>query len=277
MIGRMPDSLNQEMLVLARRLATEAAGIARKPWKDAGARRKADTSIVTDVDHAIQAHILGAIADAYPDHAVCAEETVREPTLHAEPASARYCWVVDPLDGTRNYASGFPFFGTSIAVVDRGRPVIGVISEHNLGHLYTAVLGGGAALNDRPLHVDEPDDDDDWLLGIPSSKDALTVSTLQTWIGTNGFILRNVGSTAVHLAMVASGALAGAFAKRSKIWDIAAGVLLVHEAGGVITDPGGSDLLPFDLKADPNEDIPFLAATPGVHGRLRETIQPVNR
>ncbi len=273
----MPDSLNQDMLGLATRLATEAASIARKPWKDAGARRKADASVVTDVDHAIQAHILKAIAEAYPDHAVRAEETVPEPTVHADPASARYCWVVDPLDGTRNYVSEFPFFGTSIAVLDRGRPVVGVISEHNLGHLYATVLGGGATLNHESIHVNEPAQGDDWLLGIPSSKDAFTVSVLRSWAGTTGFILRNVGSTAVHLAMVASGTLVGAFAKRSKIWDIAAGVLLINEAGGVITDPDGSDLFPLTLDADPSVDIPFLAATPGVHGRLLETIQTANR
>ena len=277
MIGRMPDSLNQDMLGLAKRLATEAASIARKPWKDAGARLKADTSIVTDVDHAIQAHILQAIAEAYPDHAVRAEETVLKPTVHADPASARYCWVVDPLDGTRNYVSEFPFFGTSIAVLDRGRPVVGVISEHNLGYFYAAVRGGGASLNNESIHAKEPVPGYDWLLGIPSSKDAFTVRVLRSWAGTTGFILRNVGSTAVHLAMVASGALVGAFAKRSKIWDIAAGVLLISEAGGVITDPDGSDLLPFALDTDPSADIPFLAATPGVHGRLLETIQTANR
>ena len=277
MIGRMPDSLNQDMLALAKCLATEAAEIARTRRKNVETRRKTDTSIVTDLDHAIQDRILAAIAEAYPDHAVLAEETVRKPSAHADPASARYCWVVDPLDGTRNYASGFPFFGTALAVLDRGRPRIGVVSEYNLGHLYAAVLDGGATLNDQPLHVNEPAKDDDWLLGIPSSKDALTVSVLRTWVGTDGFVLRNVGSTAVHLAMVASGALVGAFAKRSKIWDIAAGVLLVSEAGGVITDPDGGNLLPFDLGVDPNEDIPFLAATPGIHGRLLETIPRGNR
>ena len=100
-------------------------------------------------------------------------------------------------------------------------------------------------------------------------------SVLQSWAATEGFVCRNLGSTALHLAMVASGVLAGAFAKRSKIWDIAAGWLLVSEAGGRITDIRGQDQLPFALDADPNRDLPFLAAPPEMHKYLLETVRAV--
>ena len=273
MIGPMEDRATQEMLALARRLTAEGGDIARSYLGQARSRLKADTSLVTDADHAIQAHILEAVAARFPHHAVCAEETVSDPAAHAEPTAARYCWVIDPLDGTRNFVSGFPFFATSIAVLDRGRPVVGVVGEHNLGLVYAAAKGSGATLNDRPIRVNEPPPGSDVLLGIPSSKDRLTIDTVCAWIATKGFVLRNVGSTAVHLAMVAADTLAGAFGKQCKIWDLAAGLLLVTEAGGHITDPVGGDLLPLSLDADPNRDIPFLAAAPKLHGRLLKTLE----
>ena len=92
-------------------------------------------------------------------------------------------------------------------------------------------------------------------------------------MGTRCIICRNLGSSALHLALVASGALAAAFCKRSKIWDVAAGALLVVEAGGRITDVTGSDLVRFDLSAEPHADMPFLAAARGTHERLLPSIQ----
>lgn len=269
----MKDSTTREMLALARRLTIHAGDIARSHLGQVRGRRKADASVVTDTDHAIQAHILDAIGRGYPDHAVCAEETIPTPEAHADSGTARYCWVVDPLDGTRNFVSGFPFFATSIAVLDHGRPVVGVVSEHNLKLVYSAVEGGGATLNDRPIRGNDPPKGSDVLLGVPSSKDPLTIGTVCAWVATKGFVLRNVGSTAVHLAMVAAGTLAGAFGKQCKIWDLAAGLLLVTEAGGRITDPDGGDLLPLSLDADPHQDLPFLAAAPNLHRRLLKTLQ----
>ena len=256
------------MLALATRSAKEAAAISLASFGDAPATRKADTTVVTETDHAIQARILAAIAEAYPEHAVLAEERVPYPQAHAAIAKARYCWVVDPLDGTRNYAAGFPVFSTSIAVLNRGRPVVAVVYEHQLDCLYTALAGEGATLNDQPIHVRETYADLDMLVAIPTSKDPLAVAVACNWAATPGLVCRNVGSTALHLAMVASGALSAVFSKRSKIWDVAAGALLVIEAGGRITDHLGGERLPFDLTARPDADLPFLAAAPYAHERL---------
>ncbi len=272
MIGRMTEPLNRDLLALAQRLALDACDMTRSHHGPVATRRKADTSVVTEMDTAIQDHILSTIAQTYPDHAVRAEETVEKPTAHADPATARYCWVIDPLDGTRNYASGFPFFGTAIAVLDNGRPVVGVFHEHNTKAMYSATSGGGAMLNDRAAHPCEVAAGDDLLLGIPSSKDSLTLGVIRRWTSTRGFICRNVGSTAAHLGMVASGALSGAFAKQCKLWDIAAGWLLIKESGGIITDPRGGELVPFSLTGDPNADVPYLAACPDIHRRLLDTI-----
>jgi myo-inositol-1(or 4)-monophosphatase len=269
----MPDVELQGLLDLAKRLALDAARVSLSGGSPSGVRRKADDSVVTQTDHAIQDHILTAIAEAYPDHAVCAEETVSRPDVHADRTTARYCWVVDPLDGTRNFAAGLPCFSTSIAVLDHGRPVVAVVAEHNLGHIYTAIRATGATLNGNPVQVTDPTAAKDLLIGVPSSKDRLTVRVLQEWVATEGFVLRNLGSTALHMAMVASGALDAAFAKQCKIWDVAAGTLLVTEAGGRVTDPFGRRLHPFNLNADPNEDIPFLAAPITLHNRLLKSIE----
>ncbi len=269
----MEDSPLSAMLNLATELAVEAASISLAGFGKVAARRKTDDSVVTETDYAIQAHIVERIGEAYPDHAILAEETPCDEGERCDPASARYVWVVDPLDATRNYASGLACFATSIAVLDHATPVVGVVYEHNLRHLYTAVTGGGAFLNGRAIHVDDSATHHDHLIGIPSSKDELSVRVLRSWVGTKGFILRNLGAATLHLAMVASGALEAAYGKQTKIWDLAAGVLLIRESGGLITDPFGGDLLPFDLTADPNQDLPFLAGGPTMHGRLLKLIR----
>lgn len=248
--------------------ASEATDIALRGFGSARASIKADRTIVTDVDHEIQAHVLGAIARRFPDHAVIAEEAIAGPEVHADARTARYCWVVDPLDGTRNYASGFACFATSIAVLDRAVPIVAVVVEHNTGQTFTALAGDGALLNGERIHAAPAAVDDEVLLGIPSSKDALSVRAVRAWAAEKGLICRNLGSAAYHLALVACGAFAGTFCKQCKIWDIAAGALLVHEAGGVATDERGRSLTPFKLDVSTRADVPIVAAARGIHQRL---------
>lgn len=274
-IGLVSPEATQEMLELAERLAREAAARALAAERPLSVTRKADNSLVTEIDHAIQARIVRAVTARFPDHAICAEETIEHPELHPDRTAARYCWVIDPLDGTRNYTCGFPCFATSIAVLDRGRPVVAVVHEHNLGAHCAAIAGAGVTLNGKPLSMATPKDDMDLIVGVPSSKDPLTVAVLRSWLATRGLICRNVGSTAWHLAMVASGALDAVFCKRCKIWDIAAGALLVAEAGGRVTDPFGNDCVPFDLAADSDADLPILAASAPAHARLLRSIDAV--
>jgi len=269
----MSDPPAESLLDLAISLARQAGDIARAVEGRIEVLRKPDDSLVTETDHTIQEHILAAVAEAYPDHAVIAEEPARTSDAHRKLDPSRYTWVIDPLDGTRNFVAGVPCFATAIAVLDHGRPMVGVVAEHRVGHLYAARLGMGTTMNGRPVRCDEPDPAADWLLAIPSSKDALAVAVIRRWAAEDGFVTRNLGSMAFHLALTASGALTAAFGTRLKIWDLAAGWLLVTEAGGRITDPFGNPLVPFDLSADPNRDIPILAAAPNAHARLLETIR----
>ena len=272
MIGCMSNEEYADFLNLAVQLAQEVTKTVLDRLGTRVISRKADHSLVTDADEAAQAQILNAVADRFPAHAFLAEETVATDRSLPDPKTARFCWVVDPLDGTRNFVAGFPSFATSIAVLERGRPVVGVIYEHNLALCYAAVLGQGATRDGQPIFAKAPEAGFDWLLAVPSSKDPLTVRIVRSWVGTRGFVLRNTGSTAFHLALVASGVFAGAFAKRSKIWDIAAGALLVEEAGGVVTSPTGQDLFPYSFDTNPAADIPFLAAARAAQSRLLDSI-----
>ena len=268
MIGPMtPDDL-AAMFDLARELGLAAADRALPHAGRARATLKSDKSLVTQLDHDIQAMIVQAIRERFPDHAVIGEESLPADADRPAPIDARFCWVIDPLDGTRNFVNGVPCFGTSIAVLDRAAPVVGLIVEHNRRNVYAAIAGEGATLNGEPIQCADPAPGRDTLVGLTSNRDALTKALLSTYFGERGIVLRNLGSTAVHLALVACGAFAADVCRPCKIWDIAAGALLVIEAGGRITVPTGEPRVPFDLSSDPMTRLPILAGTPGTHERL---------
>jgi len=272
MIGFMQDPLD-EMLDLARQLGLEAAEQTRPYSGRVDSMLKADSSVVTEVDHEVQRRIVSAVSGRFPEHAFMNEEPLDDPASHPEPGSARFCWVVDPIDGTRNFVAGFACFATSIAVVDRGVPVVGVVVEHNVNHVYAARAGGGATLNGRRLRMEEPDPERDVIVGISSGKDPHTCAVSARWQGEPGLVTRNLGSSALHLGMLASGAFGAVFNRKCKIWDIAAGIVLVREAGGVVTDPEGREVLPFDMRADPGRNIPIFGAAPEAHGKLLQGVR----
>lgn len=261
----------------ARRLAEQwsrnAAEISLKRIGNSAPSRKSDSSVVTATDHAIQDFITREIGRMFPDHAICAEES--DPGSHSRvaPEENRYCWVLDPLDGTRNYVARVPCFSTSIALLDRGVPIMGVIHEHNTGMLFSATLGGGAFVNGTPARVSELDEHSEHLLGVPSTKDDMAIRVSAHWHATPSFVCRNLGSTAFEMGLIACGAMSGMLGRRVKIWDIAAGAILIMEAGGVVSDPSGKPLIPFPIDADPLRNIPMLAATSRMHDALLESIR----
>lgn len=273
MIRTMNEMSFDRMRTLAIRLAQEAAQLSQRRNDELHTALKADRSVVTNVDVAIQEHTVSAILRQFPDHGIVAEEAQRYSNQPVDPAQTRYTWVIDPLDGTRNYVAGLPCFSTSIAVLEHGIPVIGVILEHNLGHVFSAIRNEGATLNGKPIKSQPPPAGGDWLIGIPSSKDRLAVRVVRSWAAKKGYICRNLGSTAVHFGLVASSGLTAVFAKRAKIWDLAAGVLIAAEAGATVSSPTGSPVLPFDLRADSGRDVPCLAAPRLVHDTLLSSIQ----
>lgn len=204
-------------------------------------RLKGAMDVVTRADHEVEALIAGRVREVFPDHGLLAEEgTLRE--------GKEYRWVVDPLDGTANFAHGLPWFAVSIALEFRGETVLGVVQHPSLEETFVTERGGGAWLSTKGgsftrLHVSS----------ISALQEALVVTGFPYVLGDRDvqaiprFIvsaqgLRNLGSAAVHLAYVAAGRADAFWEPRLNPWDIAAGVLLVEEAGGRVSGMDGTPL-----------------------------------
>ena len=197
--------------------------------------------IVTEGDRASEAVIVAALRQAFPDHHIVGEEGGGQ---GAPVGEAEYFWYVDPLDGTSNFASNIPLFTVSIAMTDRHkRPLVGVVFCPVYNELYSAVHGFGATLNGKPIHVSQKAELQRAMLstGFPYDK-TKQPNNIREW---ERFLLRargvlRLGSAALDLAWVAAGRLDGFWEPRLNPWDILAGLLLVEEAGGRVSDYAGT-------------------------------------
>jgi myo-inositol-1(or 4)-monophosphatase len=198
---------------------------------------KADGTPVTDADRDADELLARAIRATFPDHGVLSEE--RDTIV----PSTDWCWVIDPIDGTSNFVAGLPYWCVSVALAFEGEPVLGAVDAPALGRRYVGQRGSGAWLGDRPLAVRGRVD---WRDGrnrhIPVM---LTTATTRRARGA-GLRLnpRVMGATALDLAVVAEGVAAASVALIPHVWDVAAGQLLVTEAGGSIVTLDGTPLLP---------------------------------
>ena len=197
---------------------------------------------VCDVDRQAESVILQTIRRAYPEHAILAEES----GAHGESAeTAEYTWIIDPLDGTANFLHGFPHIGISIAV-QRGRQLeAGVVLDPLRGELFTASRGNGAQLDGRRIRVTGRRSAEGALIGtgFPFKSPRLMPAYMGMFraMAEQSEDMRRAGSAALDLAYVAAGRLDGYFELGLNPWDIAAGALLVREAGGIVTDLDGED------------------------------------
>lgn len=246
----------------------EVGVLARQRQGRAIASRKADRSLVTDVDHAVQDILLERIGREFPSDAVITEETQKHPERHAAVGAAARCWVIDPIDGTRNYARGFPLFSVSVALMEAGRPVLGVIHNPMTGNMYSASAGGGAWLDGAPMKTVDQPQSSGTLIGVPSARRAALPEIIHRWI--DRMVLRNTGSTALHLALVASGAMDAAYSDDCRLWDVAAGAVIADEAGALFIRPTGEPHFPMDLASYTSQDVPFIVAGPNLAAVLVE-------
>ncbi len=200
---------------------------------------KSAFDFVTNIDHASEQLILGQLRAAYPTHSFKTEEsgTFRN--------SSPYCWIIDPLDGTNNYIHSFPFFSVSIALEFKGELILGVIYDPLRDELFSAEKGQGAFLNDRRIEVTREHDLSRCMLatGFPFKDKELLCLYLQTFESIFGKVsgIRRAGSAALDLAYVACGRVDGFWEIKLHLWDIAAGVIILREAGGRMTDVSGGD------------------------------------
>lgn len=192
----------------------------------------------TEVDRMAEAEIIKELRHAYPDHSILAEES-------GEIGNSRFQWVIDPLDGTSNFLRGIPFFSISIALVEAGVPIAGVIYNPMSEELYTAHKGSGAFLNDKRIRVAGRQSVEGCLIGTgfsPRQRSRLPAQLrMVKQLLSHAEDLRRSGSAALDLAYVASGRLDGFFEFGLKPWDMAAGVLMVREAGGLCLDFDGNE------------------------------------
>jgi len=232
------------MLTTAVKAARKAGAIITRASSDLDrltVRRKQHNDFVTEVDHAAEEAIIRTLRDAYPSHAFLGEESGRT----SPAAESEHLWIIDPLDGTTNFLHGFPQYCVSIALRHKGVLQQAVIYDPNRNELFTATRGAGAFLNDRRIRVTGLDRLDDSLIG--TGFPFRDFSQFDEYLRMFGEITRRVagvrrpGSAALDLAWVAAGRLDGFWEMGLSPWDMAAGALLVREAGGLVGDFTGAD------------------------------------
>ncbi len=232
-------------------------------WKT---KRPAD--FVSEVDLAAEAAVLGVVHRLAPHASVLAEESAAQGA--ATPTPAGTVFVVDPLDGTTNFLHGYPEYAVSVGVVVEGTPVAGVVIDVALSETFTAFAGGGAFANGGPIHVSAIDEPGRALIGtgFPFTRmedvDPYVAQLAQVMRGAAG--VRRAGAAALDLASVAAGRFEAFWETVLSPWDIAAGIVLIREAGGIVTDLNGIPC--------PVARTGVVAGNPSMHAWLLGRLSP---
>jgi myo-inositol-1(or 4)-monophosphatase len=256
----------QPILNIAIRAARAAGQTISRSTDYMGERKithKSHNDYVSDVDHQAEQDIIQVIKRAYPSHSILAEES-------GQIDGDEYTWIIDPLDGTTNYLHGFPQFSVSIAIQYRDRLEHAVIFDPLKDEMFTASRGEGASLNNRRLRVTPIKKMTGALIGtgIPFKDQRYMDEYLQMLkvLSKDAAGIRRAGSAALDLAYVAAGRLDGFWELGLMPWDMAAGILLITEAGGVVTDINGEDSY---MKTGN-----LLTANPKLHVQMQNLIDP---
>jgi len=254
------------MLTTAVKAARRAAGLINRASQDIDAltvKHKNHNDYVTEVDRAAEQTIIDVLLTAYPNHAILAEESGAQ-------GDSEFQWVIDPLDGTTNFLHGFPQYCVSIALLHKGQLNQAVVYDPSRNDLFTASRGQGAYLNERRIRVSNRLKLADSLIGTGfpyrdfSHLDAYMAMFRDMLQKTSG--VRRPGSAALDLAYVAAGRLDGFWEIGLNKWDIAAGCLLIQEAGGLVGDFNGDDSY-----IDTGN---VVAGNPKIFAQLLQTLAP---
>ena len=254
------------MLNTAVKAARRAGAIINRAAQNLDAltvQNKQDNDYVSEVDRAAEQEIISILLSAYPNHAILAEESGTQ-------GESEFEWIIDPLDGTTNYLHGFQQYGVSIALAHKGVLTHAVIFDPARNDLFTASKGGGAFLNDRRLRVSKRIHLKEALIGTGfpyrdfTNLDAYLAMFKEMVQKTSG--VRRPGAACLDLAYVAAGRFDGFWEFGLKPWDIAAGVLLVQEAGGLVGD--------FRGEQNYMQSGDILAGNPKIFSQLLQLIAP---
>ncbi|RMG61348.1 MAG: inositol monophosphatase [Deltaproteobacteria bacterium] len=263
----MNDEL-RELLADAVEVARRAGGVLRKHYgKRQNIHFKGEIDLVTDVDRESEALIVDFVQSRYRGHSILAEESK---PLEGE---GEYRWIIDPLDGTTNYAHGYPFFCVSVAVEKGGEVVVGVVYDPLREECFTGVKGGGAFLNGEPVRVSRIEKLRRALLatGFPydiRESQETNIDYFEAYARSAQAIRRD-GSAALDLCYLACGRFDGFWELKLKPWDTAAGYLIVLEAGGMVTGLSGE---PYSIY-----DGDVLGSNGLIHAQMLEVAESVRR
>ncbi len=242
--------------------AAQAAGEKLLAWRTSvQAREKGPRDLVTEADLASQRLIRRMLLEAHPDHGFLGEEQQEEA---AAGQRCEYQWIVDPLDGTTNYVHGLPHYAVSVALEHQGQVLVGTVYDPVVRETFTAVRGQGAYLNGEPLRTSRTTNLGQALVAVSFAasveRDAAEVHQFLEVLPVCR-AMRRLGCSSLNLAYLAAGRFDAYWAMSTKAWDIAAGVLLVQEAGGLVTGIDGGPL-------DVYQGRFAAAATPELHAEL---------
>jgi len=230
-------------------VARVAGAIQRRGWGHPGepSSKAADVDLVTEFDGLCEAAIVDGLRARFPDHAILGEEG------GARPGDARFRWVVDPLDGTVNFAHGLPLFSVSVALQVDGETALGVVLAPVLGWEFVATRGGGATLNGQPIRVSRQASLARALLvtGFPYDRRTSPENNFDHFVAfqLGAGAVRRLGAASLDLCFVACGWLDGYWEMKLSPWDVAAGELIVREAGGRTSDFSGGRPRPESIVA----------------------------
>lgn len=232
---------------------------------------KRDGTLVTDADVAIQEALGREIARLFPADGLVGEEgPIGEPRREA-----RYAWILDPIDGTNNFARGMPGFAVSVGVLRDRVPFAGAVYDPVARWLFTGCMGRGAWLNDRPLRVRDEPLAGDSLFAMRTPCRAGVPEFVEGWIRRHR--VRRFGSTALHLCYVALGGLDFVHDDRASLWDLAGAAPVLLEAGGVLTTEDGAPVFPVTAAQCAGGPIALLAGHPASHAAALGDVRAARR
>ena len=229
---------------------------------------KHDDELVTQADGRCQQIIIDRVKETYPDHGFVGEEGEAGRIFKEPPRRGDFWWIIDPIDGTNNFAHHMPLFTVSIAVMHEGHPVVGVIFEPATDCMFTGIKDNQAHLNDRRIEAGDEELSQFASIGLDShfACDNGVPRWAADLIERTRF--RNLGTTALQMAYVAQGGLVGTIVNTPKLWDVAGGAAIGQAAGALFTDWQGNPVWPMDPAAYEGGKVPCVLANSKVHGEL---------